>query len=184
MPPNLVGARHLATMALVAACSSPVSPADPMDATQKVDSTLPLCSETAQVFAIDKGEKRVVLSAGGDLAVTQGFQGFLFVRVGLHTAAALAKAVPMSVVIQLDNGDEEYLPQRIVKTQASANAFETVETPVFFNDATITELVSRKAAVDIEVEMPTCVLRAHVDTVLTYGGYMDADASFWGTVAD
>lgn len=184
MPANIHGARYLAALALATACSPQPSPSDPMDATQKVDSTLPTCTDAAQVFGIDKNENRVLLTSGSELAVTQGFQGFLFVRVGLHTASALAKSVHMSVSVALDNGVEQYLPQRPVKTQTVSGGTETVELPVFFNDSTMPDLISRKAAVDIDVETATCVMRAHVDTTLTYGGYMGADAGFWGTVAD
>jgi len=183
MRPIAYVARCLALL-FATACGPQPAPRDPMDATQKVDSSLPTCPDSAQVFGIDKNETRVVLSSGSELAVTQGFQGFLFVRVGLHTASTLAKSVHMSVIVALDNGVEQYLPQRPVKTEAVTGGSETVEMPVFFNDSTMPDLISRKAAVDVEVETATCVMRAHVDTTLTYGGYMGADAGFWGTVSD
>ncbi len=166
------------------ACNPVAAPHDPLDAAPRADATLPLCPQSAQVFGLDSGESRVMLTPGTALPVTQGFQGFLFVRVGLHSAGALPNAVQVSVAVQLDNGVEQYLPQRAVKTHLADDGADTVELPVFFNDSTMPDLIARKASVDVEVETASCVLRAHADVVLSLGGYMGADAGFWGAAAD
>ncbi len=167
---------------LLAACTTP--PVAQTDASPQQTEDVGPCSETATLFGIDMAELPIDLTAGTQLPVTQGFQGFIFVRVGLRTAKALPAVVKVSTHVTIDaKVDHTYGPVPANTRPTSAGGMETTEVPFFFNDTPLAELIGQTAHVRVWTTVSGCRLSAETDVHLTAGGYMGADAGIWGEVS-
>ena len=169
----------------LAACTPHVHPAvDTLDAGDEPDTALPPCQQTGVVYGVGVDHQPIDLPPDGTLPVTQGFQGFLFVRVGLRSLQPLPGVLKAKVHVVLDNGIDIWVPYRTVKSTAWNTGAQTTNVPVYFNDSPLPELLSRKAAIDVVVSTSTCTMTAHSDAVLTVGGFMAADSGFWADAED
>ena len=142
------------------------------------------CTETATLFGIDIAEIPVDLTLSSQLPVSQGFQGFIFVRVGLRTALQLPAVVKVSTHVTIAGKVDATYGPIPANTRATANGgMETTEVPFFFNDTTLADLIGQTAHVRVWTTAPGCRLMAETDVKLTAGGYMGADAGIWGEVS-
>ena len=164
------------------ACAMP--PPSGSDVTQEQQADVGTCAAPATLFGIDLAEMPVELTATTQLPVTQGFQGFIFVRVGLRTTTQLpAVAKVYTHVSIVDRLDQTYGPVP-ANTRPTANGgMETTEVPFFFNDTPLAELVGQTAHIRVWTVATGCRLSAETDVKLTAGGYMGADAGMWGEVS-
>ena len=167
---------------LGAACTSP--PTAQVDATQEQQADIGPCAESATLFGINVAELPVDLTLDTQLPVTQGFQGFIFVRVGLRTTVplpAIAKVYTHLTIAGLL--DQTYGPVPSNTRAATQGGMETTEVPFFFNDTPLAQLVGQTAHVKVWTTAPGCRLTAETDVKLSAGGYMGADAGIWGEVS-
>jgi hypothetical protein len=151
------------------------------------DTPLPACTGTAVVYGVfgaSDGETTQPLQAGQGLPVTQGFQGFLFVRVGVQTVATLPPVVHLTATATLDGGLVVERPEFTIKTHAAGAMTQTGDVPIYFNDSPLPWLIGRKARVEVRVRSTNCTLAASTDVVLAMGSYMAADAGFWRDAGD
>ena len=167
---------------LLTACTPPTVAQN--DATQEQQPDVSACTATATLFGIDVAELPVELTLGTSLPVTQGFQGFIFVRVGLRTGLPLPAIVKVATHVTIAGLlDQTYGPIP-ANTRATANGgMETTEVPFMFNDTPLADLIGQTAHVRVWTTTPGCRLAAEADVHLTAGGYMGADAGIWGEIA-
>jgi hypothetical protein len=166
----------------VAACTSP--PAAVNDVTQQQQADIGPCAENASLFGINVAELPVDLTLDTQLPVTQGFQGFIFVRVGLRTSGSLPAVAKVYLHLTIDGLlDQTYGPVPSNTRGATKGGMETTEVPFFFNDTPLADLVGRSAHLKAWTTATGCRLSAETDVKLSAGGYMGADAGIWGEVS-
>lgn len=160
---------------------APKPSADSLDA-HAADANLPACAGVAQLYGIGVDEQPFDLVDGSQLPVTQGFQGFLFVRVGLRTAMPLPGAVLLGLSVVLDNDVEVAVAPHPVKVSSAGGQAQTSFVALYFNDWPLPQLVGRKAKIKVAARTDSCVLSSEVAASLSLGAYMSADAAFWADV--
>ncbi len=168
----------LLTLALPA-CSPPPEGQDRLDATAE-DVVLPDCKQAATLYAIAADESHVDLTTGAALAITRGFQGFLFVRVGLRAPFPLPTTVKLKVHIAVQDGTDVASQFSTVHSHATGDgSFVTTDVAFFFNDMPLAAMVGRTAHVQVTAKTADCVVQAAADVTLTVGDFMAQDAGFW-----
>jgi len=177
--PRAIRIAALAAALAAVRCAGATPSTDALDAQTEPDTALPACPQSGVVFGLGVDHQPIDLTPGDKLPVTQGFQGFLFVRVGLRSAERLPDVVHTKVHVVLDNGLDTWVPARPLATGPWQAGSQTSDVPVYFNSTPLPELLARKASIDVISSTGKCEIRAHVDTVLSIGGFMAADAAFW-----
>ena len=167
---------------LASQCTTvPPPPVDALDAAI-ADVALPACRQPVEMYALGVDNHPMALPPGADLPVTQGFQGFLFVRLGLRSPQPLPAVLQVKVHAVLDNGVDVWVPARPVKVDGWQAGGQSRDVPVYFNDTPLPELLGRKATLEVVASAGQCALRAQGEAVLVVGGFMAADAGFWADV--
>lgn len=141
------------------------------------------CSDSAGLYGIAVNELPFDVSAGTQLPITTGFQGFLFVRVGLRAKVTLPAVVKVVVHVAVPGKlNQTFGPTPAYTRAGPGGGSETAEIPFFFNDTPLAELIGQDAHVKVWTTATGCRLLAEGDVRLSAGGYMGADAGFWGDV--
>ncbi len=167
-----------ATLGLLASCTG-VGSHDDADAGVVKDVVIGPCDVSAIVYKISVDEEAVDLAEGVTLPVTRGFQGFLFVRVGLRSELVLPGTIKLKAHVEIPGEVDQVAAFATVKTESVAGGYRTIDVPVFFNDTPLAELVGRLASVGLWTASPGCRLQGAVNVKLGSGNFMDEDASFW-----
>ncbi len=171
------------TLANLCQCASPAAPGDPLDVVADQTSfELPLCPVSGSVYGMEyrpEGDLAIDLTPGASLPITLGFQGFLFVQVGLRTTMPLPTGVKLQAKLLPKDGTAVTVNYVTVKSHTTSNGSETSDIALFFNDQPLAELVGKPATVQISVLTGNCALSANVDVILQAGNVMGADAAFW-----
>lgn len=168
---------RLAVAALLAsACEAAPSTTDaapPPDAT--VDAQRP-CAREGQLLGFD-GSTAHVLAEGDELPVILGFQGFIFVEVGLRSPEPLDEFVTVHSNARLSGGAEVADAHPGIGTGPGPDgSWDTRRVLIFFNDFPPAELYGREAELALSVPASTCRLRATVRGRLVEGGVQLEDA--------
>lgn len=173
----------LAVLALgLVACSEPTPPpVDPADTNTDVADVIGRCDNPGVLFGIATNDLPTTLSPGDPLPITRGFQGFLFVRVGLTTELSLPGIIKLGAHVSVKDKVDKTATYATVKTSANLPSGQrSDDVPVFFNDTPLAELVGRKATVTVWTNSGGCRLVAVVeDLVLATGNFMAEDSTFW-----
>lgn len=159
-------------------CTSPATSAT-VDAGGSESDAMGPCDASAIVYKISVDDEAVDLAEGATLPVTRGFQGFLFVRVGLRTPLVLPQTIKLKAHIEVPGEVDRVVVYATVQTEAVAGGYRTTDVPVFFNDTPLAELVGRSATVELWTQSPGCRLQGSAKVTLGTGVYMNEDASFW-----
>ncbi len=159
------------------ACSTP-SPSY-SDAGGHEDVAIGPCDASALIYKISIKDEAVDLAEDATLPVTRGFQGFLFVRVGLKTPLVLPQTIKLKAHVEVPGEVDQVAVYSTVKTAGGAGTYQTTDIPVFFNDTPLAELVGKEATVALWTQSTGCRLRAKASVRLSSGNYMNEDASFW-----
>ena len=165
----------------LAACEPPPAP-PAIDAELSTDTQLPPCSQTAELFALTVNGQVRDLVPGSQLPLVLGFQGFIFVRVGLRSQALLPSTVKVRLQVQVPGLVDTATGSMGVKTLVDGQSWVTRDIAFFFNDVPFAELAGRPASLAMALDTPTCRLTATAAVVLEDGGVMGADAALWGTL--
>lgn len=178
-----IGPLALAACAvLLAACSSsegPQTTSAPPDASAPDAGP---CPEEAALFGIDRTETAVALEPGTLLPITQGFQGFLFVSVGLR-AKALPSIIDLFVHMKVEGKLDRTTAFPAVGTHSlPGGGMESGDVRYMFNDVGLADLVGQPAALTIWTTSPACILSGHASVRLTTGNFMGPDGG-WDRLA-
>ncbi|MBM4343356.1 MAG: hypothetical protein FJ100_08255 [Deltaproteobacteria bacterium] len=173
----------LPMLLVLLACEPPPAPPPVADAAV-ADVKLPPCEAVGEIFAVDKdGGERVLLADKTTKApLILGFQGFIFLRLGLRSPLALPGVVKLKISAQVGSVVDVTTPFASVKTSPQAGGSVTRDVPLFFNDVPFAELAGKPATVGLQVDTKTCRMTAVAPIELEDGGVMGADASMWGTI--
>ena len=167
-----------AALAALVGCSAPDPPL-PDGGTQTGPPDSGPCAETADLYGIDIHEQTQILTADSTLPVTLGFQGFLFVRVGMRTQMELPGTVNLWVQASIPGLLDTTRPFFGTETRAAeGGATETVEVTEIFNDQTLAQLLGSKATFILSTDTPGCTLSATAEVTLVQGGYQGPDGGF------
>lgn len=173
---------ELAALAWLLACTPPDVPSG-SDAAELPDAKLPVCPQSAALFMADlSGNQSDLPATGGKLPVILGFQGFVFVRVGLKSPLQLPSPVKARVQAQVPPDLDVTTLFSPVKTHAESGAWLTKEMVYFFNDVPFAELPGKPVTVTIAIDTPQCRLVGTATATLENGGVMGAGAALWGTI--
>jgi len=182
VPTRVILAQRILALALLAVATQTCNPQvgqDPPDG-DIADTVLPVCPQGATLYGIGHDEMPVDLPTGSLLPIIEGFQGFLFVRLGLRAPYSLPSTVKLKVRVAVESGTTVASQFATVHSRALGNNhFETNDVPFFFHDMPLGALVGRTARVQITTQTGTCVVHASADVTLTVGTFMAADAGFW-----
>ncbi len=164
-----------------AACTSPQPEPDPDSGVVDTKTKLEVCKDSAQLFAIDIADGVTPLTKGTPLPITRGFQGFLFVRVGLRAPIQLPPVIKLGAHVHVPGEVDRTATYSTVKTDSALEGgYRSQDVPVFFNDSPLASLVGKDATVTVWTTSTGCRLIGEAkDTLLVTGAYMDEDASFW-----
>ena len=164
---------------LAAGCSAPDPPPPDGGHTQTAPPDSGPCQESAVVYGIDIHEDAQVLGEGSTLPITLGFQGFLFVRVGLRTAMELPGTVNLWVQIKVPELVDLTTPFFGTETRSvEGGQTETVEVAELFNDQPLAQLLGQTASLVLSTDSPGCNLSATAEVTLVQGGYQGPDGGF------
>ncbi|MCK6573007.1 hypothetical protein L6V77_18145 [Myxococcota bacterium] len=128
----------------------------------------PSCPATARLIAFDAEEADAShpLAAGDRLAVIEGFQGFVFVQVGLSTTDRLGATVTGHTELRLASGERLTETYGGLSMVSDAGAFRTDKLLVYFNDQPPATLYGRQAEVMVVIDGDTCRATARASVVL------------------
>lgn len=140
------------------------------------------CEQTATLFGISAQELPLDLTTATELPVTQGFQGLIFVRVGMRTQLPLPAIVRVGLHIAIAGKLDQTFGPTNAATRVVKGGVETTEIAFFFNDPTLADLIGQHAHIRSWTTTPGCRLSAEADVVLVAGAWMGADAGLWGEV--
>jgi hypothetical protein len=172
----LVTCLSLAT--IVTCACSPGIPADVPDVVTDIGP----CEQTAAMFQVGADEQPLAIHDGDVLPLVQGFQGFLFIRVGLRSVQTVPGVVKLAVHVRVPGRVDQTGQFQSVHAKALAEGgWQSGDVPFFFNDASLADLVGRTAQVDVWTTSPGCRLVASREVTLTTGAFMSQDAGFWET---
>ncbi len=177
-------AKTVAALAVAfAACEPPPAP-PPVEDTATADIKLPPCEAIGEIFAVDKdgGERSLASDKTTKIPLILGFQGFIFLRLGLRSPVALPGVVKLKISAQVGSVHDVTTPFASVKTSPNAGGSVTRDVPLFFNDVPFAELAGKPATVGLQVDTNTCRMTSIAPVELEDGGIMGADASMWGTI--
>ncbi|MCO4762533.1 MAG: hypothetical protein KC502_13565 [Myxococcales bacterium] len=178
-PTRPIAATALALLcSLAVACTGPSSAGD-ADAGGFQDIVIGPCDANALIYKISITDEAVDLAEGATLPVTRGFQGFLFVRIGLKTPLVLPQTIKLKAHVEVPGEVDQVAVYSTVKTQTGPGGYQTTDVPVFFNDTPLAELVGKEATVELWTQSVGCRLRGKAKVTLGSGNYMDEDADFW-----
>lgn len=164
---------------LLLACSAPDPPGPDGGTTQTAPPDAGPCAEPAVLYGIDIHEEEQELGPGSTLAITLGFQGFLFVRVGMRTAMELPSTVNLWVQVDVPDLVDMTTPFFGTQTRAAeGGGTETVEVAELFNDQPLAELLGKKASLRLSTDSPGCMLSSTAEVTLVQGGYQGPDGGF------
>jgi len=177
-------------LALLACSEPPPTPepdaVDPFDATtDALPDVIPACQTEAHVFGMDKNDQVQVLEDGVPLSVARGFQGFIFLRVGLRTTGTLSGSVKLKVRVQVAGSIASDVTATFAPVPTKPlpkGGSQTAEVPFFINDVPIIEL--RKgppAAVSVWTIDGGCQTSAKATVTLVQDNYMGEDSAMWQT---
>ena len=164
--------------AVAAGCTGP-SASEVADAGVTEPDAMGPCDASAIIYKISVDDEAVDLAEGATLPVTRGFQGFLFVRIGLKTPLVLPQSIKLKAHVEVPGEVDRVAVYATVQTEAVAGGYRTTDVPVFFNDTPLAELVGRTATVELWTQSPGCRLQGSASVTLGTGVYMNEDASFW-----
>lgn len=168
--------RAAAVCTLACACGADPSGADaaaPVDAT--VDAQLP-CEQPGQLLGFELSESHL-LGAGAELPVILGFQGFIFVEVGLRSPEPLDDFVVVESNARISGAGEVADTHPGIGTQVGpSGTWDTRKILVFFNDFPPAELYGREVDLALTAAASGCRLRATVHGRLVEGGVQLQDA--------
>jgi len=171
--------RSLLVFVFITACTPPPQP-EPADAHADVATDIGPCAEGAALFSVDDQEKAAPLQGGSTLAITRGFQGLFFVRLGLRTPAPLPPQVRIAVHVAIAGRlDQTSKFQVVPAAPMPEGGFQTADVPFFFNDTPFAELIGQQAHVEVWSTTTGCRLVGQADVQLISGSFMGADAAFW-----
>lgn len=178
-----VSALPMLILVAMTACEPPPAPT-PVEDTAVADVKLPPCEALGEIFAVDKdgGERSLASDKTTKIPLILGFQGFIFLRLGLRSPVALPGVVKLKISAQVGSVLDVTTPFSSVKTSPLAGGSVTRDVPLFFNDVPFAELAGRPATVGLQVDTKTCRMTALAPVELEDGGIMGADASMWGTI--
>ena len=163
----------------LASCAPPPAP-ESSDASGDIALDIGPCAQEATLFGIDLNDQPSALPSGATLAITRGFQGLFFVRVGLRTSTPLPSQVRLAIRVTIAGElDQTSKFQVVHAAPMPEGGYQTTDVPFFFNDTTMAELIGRTAQVTVWSTTTGCVLKAAADVELVSGSFMGADAAFW-----
>lgn len=167
-----------ALLALTTGCS----PADAPSATTSTATTSAPdagpCAEPGQVFGLDTSDKAVPLEKGTILPITQGFQGFIFVSVGLR-APSLPPVIELYVHVDVAEKVHRTTAFAAIGTHATdGGGMESTDVRYMFNDVSLADIVGQRATIKVWTTSPGCVLEAVADVRLTTGNFMGPDGGW------
>ncbi len=166
-----------AVIALALACddAAPEAPPEPEPEPEpEPDPKLP-CAEPGVLFGVDQAGETYELPDGAELPVTLGFQGFLFVQLGLRTSEPLAATIRLDTKLAVEGNAALEAPNPGVRTsEAPPGTFVTAPVLIFFLDQPLVELVGRTALVEGAANGATCRVHASASVTIVDGDRMDA----------
>ena len=131
------------------------------------------------LFEFDDPDVPHPIASGEELPVVLGFQGFVFVEVGLRTRVALGDFAVLQSQVQLEDGrvlTAAHPGTAIV--EESTGARRTGKVLVFFNDVPLVELYGQTVEIDLSATAVTedCRVSARRRVRLVRGPTQLADA--------
>lgn len=178
----MVSPMRLVPLALAVLASCVVEPEPRPDGGEDPARKLPPCAEAGVILgALGEGGELEPLAPGAELGVVLGFQGFQFVRVALRSPRELPRTVDVGALVVVP-GVFEYATGfgGWNARDLGEGTWDTEELPLMMNDASLAQLVGKRASLELWTAAGDCRLTAAVEVVLVPGGTMDADGGFSG----
>lgn len=167
-----------ALLALANGCSPPDAPSA---TTSTVATSAPdagPCPEPGRVFGLDTADKAVPLEKGTILPITQGFQGFLFVSVGLR-APSLPPVIEIYVHVDVADKVNRTTAFAAIGTHTmDGGGMESTDVRYMFNDVSLADLIGQRATIKVWTTSPACILSAVAEVRLTTGNFMGPDGGW------
>lgn len=165
-----------ACVCLGACGTDPPSAADATPPPDAADDAQVPCEQEGALLGFEGSESHV-LHAGDALPVILGFQGFIFVEVGLRSPEPLEEFVVVRSNARLSGGAEVSDTHPGIGTQPGPNgAWDTRKLLVFSNDFPPAELYGREVELALAAPASGCRVRATVRGHLVEGGVQLQDA--------
>lgn len=158
---------------LLAACEPTEPPEEPAPEPEpEPEPVLPACDEPGSLYGLDAARQPFELVPGAEVPVILGFQGFLFLEVGLRSTQKLPGSMDVITRVQVESGVDLTATNPGILAAQDGAGWKSDPVLVFFNDVPLVDLHGRRATLGVGTATPTCVLSASAEVLLVDGGVM------------